>query len=76
MCSTNGLGSLFAPQEDLSGMLLPWGVDQPDSRVDRWKPAFESDYDLPWEFLHARGGLYSAGSDLFANIRSLEKWED
>lgn len=35
LCSTNGLGSLFAPQEGLSGILLPPEVNQPDSRVDR-----------------------------------------
>jgi hypothetical protein len=25
-------------------------VDQPASRVDRWKPAFESHYNVSWEF--------------------------
>ncbi|CAI7659562.1 unnamed protein product [Penicillium palitans] len=57
-------------------------VDQSDSRVDRWKPVFESHYNVSWEFLYARGGLDSASKDLvrifdyLANIRSLEKWED
>ncbi|KAJ5197015.1 hypothetical protein N7449_007494 [Penicillium cf. viridicatum] len=57
-------------------------VDQPASRVDRWKPAFESHYNVSWDFLYARGGLDSASKELvrifdyLANIRSLEKWED
>ncbi|KAJ5823125.1 hypothetical protein N7447_005465 [Penicillium robsamsonii] len=57
-------------------------VDQPDSRVDRWKPAFESHYHVSWEFLYARGGLGSTSKELvrifdyLANVRSLEKWKD
>ena len=39
-------------------------VDQPASRVDRWKPAFESHYNVSWEFLHSRGGLHSASKEL------------
>ncbi|KAJ5420332.1 hypothetical protein N7465_002851 [Penicillium sp. CMV-2018d] len=57
-------------------------VDQPDSRVDRWKPVFESHYNVSWDFLYVRGRLDSASRELIrifdylANIRSLEKWED
>ncbi|KAJ5603283.1 hypothetical protein N7537_006239 [Penicillium hordei] len=57
-------------------------VDQLDSRVDQWKPAFEFHYNVWWEFLCARGGLDSASKELIrifdylANIRSLKKWED
>ncbi|CAI7618356.1 unnamed protein product [Penicillium viridicatum] len=50
--------------------------------VDRWKPVFESHYNVLWDFLYARGGLDSASKELIrifeylANITSLEKWED
>ncbi|KAJ5790726.1 uncharacterized protein N7518_007737 [Penicillium psychrosexuale] len=55
---------------------------QQSSRVDRWKPAFESQYGVSWDFLNARGGLDLASKELvrifdyLANTRSLEKWED
>ncbi|KAJ5957575.1 hypothetical protein N7501_011854 [Penicillium viridicatum] len=57
-------------------------VDQPDSRVGRWKPVFESHYNVSWDFLYVRGRLDSASRELIrifdylANIRSHEKWED
>ncbi|KAJ5555227.1 hypothetical protein N7535_007667 [Penicillium sp. DV-2018c] len=57
-------------------------VDQRDSRAGRWKPAFESHYNVSWDLLHSRGGLDSASKevvqifDYLANTRSLEKWED
>ncbi|KAJ5463239.1 hypothetical protein N7475_008183 [Penicillium sp. IBT 31633x] len=59
-------------------------ADQPDSIVDRWKPAFKSHYIVSWKFPHAHGGLDLANKDLILifdnpeNTRSpsLEKWED
>ncbi|KGO77466.1 hypothetical protein PITC_037740 [Penicillium italicum] len=54
-------------------------VNQQDSRVDRWKPAFESHYNVSWELLHTRRRLDSASKELvrifdyLANTRSLEK---
>lgn len=52
---------------------------QQSSRVDRWKPAFEPQYGVSWDFLNACRGLYSASIELvrifdyLANTRSLEK---
>lgn len=57
-------------------------VDRQDSRVDRWKPAFASYYNVSWELLHTRGGLDSVSKELvrifdyLADTRSLEKWEE
>lgn len=51
-------------------------IDQPESRADRWKPVFESHYNVSWDFLYARGGLVSASKevvrifDYLANIRN------
>ncbi|KAF4770445.1 hypothetical protein N7455_007308 [Penicillium solitum] len=62
--------------------VILYEAGQQSSRVDRWKPAFESLYGVSWDFLNARGGLYSASKELvrifdyLANTRSLEKWED